>query len=191
VSGQIEMLITGIATSSGASRAGQVRALVMTARGALAAGARGADDGRCRRGRFCPRRIVWSFYSAATPGEVIERLSRELPAISRNPDFSKRLVDIGQGSPSRCSRGLRPQHPRRGGALERAFHHGRSKGRVMLKLDIFPHIFPQPYFERMKQIAEGNPSLAAQLKRWMHIPGCGTSTSGMRMMKRFPGTSRS
>jgi tripartite-type tricarboxylate transporter receptor subunit TctC len=27
---------------------------------------------------------------------VLDRLSRELPAISRNPDFSKRLVDIGQ-----------------------------------------------------------------------------------------------
>ena len=38
------------------------------------------------------------------------------------------------------------------------------------KLDIFPHIFPLEYFERMKTIAEGNPGLAASLKRWMHIP---------------------
>src|SRR5688572_21606191 len=38
------------------------------------------------------------------------------------------------------------------------------------KLDIFPHIFPLEYFERMKQIAEGNAALAAALKRWMHIP---------------------
>ena len=57
----------------------------------------------------------------------------------------------------------------------------------MLKLDIFPHIFPQPYFERMKQIAEGNPSLAAQLKRWMHIPVLWDLDKRMRMMKRFPG----
>ena len=56
----------------------------------------------------------------------------------------------------------------------------------MLKLDIFPHIFPQPYFERMKQIAEGNPSLAAQLKRWMHIPVLWDLDKRMRMMKRFP-----
>jgi tripartite-type tricarboxylate transporter receptor subunit TctC len=28
--------------------------------------------------------------------EVIERLSPELPPISRSPEFSKRLVDIGQ-----------------------------------------------------------------------------------------------
>ena len=33
------------------------------------------------------------------------------------------------------------------------------------KLDIFPHIFPLDYFERMKKIAEGNPGLAAALKR--------------------------
>ena len=56
----------------------------------------------------------------------------------------------------------------------------------MLKLDIFPHIFPQPYFERMKKIAEGNLSLAAQLKRWMHIPVLWDLDKRLRMMKRFP-----
>src|SRR2546427_11792182 len=56
----------------------------------------------------------------------------------------------------------------------------------MLKLDIFPHIFPQPYFERMKQIAEGHASLAAQLKRWMHIPVLWDLDKRLRMMKRFP-----
>src|SRR5437773_11517845 len=39
----------------------------------------------------------------------------------------------------------------------------------------------------MKQIAEGNPSLAAQLKRWMHIPVLWDLDKRMRMMKRFPG----
>ena len=56
-----------------------------------------------------------------------------------------------------------------------------------LKLDIFPHIFPLAYFERMKQIAEGNPGLAAQLKRWMHIPVLWDLERRIRMMKRFPG----
>ena len=56
----------------------------------------------------------------------------------------------------------------------------------MLKLDIFPHIFPLAYFERMKQIAEGNPALAAQLKRWMHIPVLWDLDKRIRMMKRFP-----
>src|SRR5207302_1113520 len=36
------------------------------------------------------------FVPVNTPHEAIERLSRELPAISRDPDFSRRLVDIGQ-----------------------------------------------------------------------------------------------
>src|SRR3954468_7155606 len=57
----------------------------------------------------------------------------------------------------------------------------------MLKLDIFPHIFPQPYFERMKRIAEGNPALAAQLKRWMHIPVLWDLDKRIKMMKKFPG----
>ena len=35
----------------------------------------------------------------------------------------------------------------------------------MLKLDIFPHIFPQAFFERMKTITEKNPALNSQLKR--------------------------
>ena len=56
-----------------------------------------------------------------------------------------------------------------------------------VKLDIFPHIFPLAYFERMKQIAERNPSLAAQLKRWMHIPVLWDLERRIKMMKRFPG----
>src|SRR6185295_6231422 len=56
-----------------------------------------------------------------------------------------------------------------------------------LKLDIFPHIFPLAYFERMKQIAGRNPSLAAQLKRWMHIPVLWDLDQRIRMMKKFPG----
>ena len=54
------------------------------------------------------------------------------------------------------------------------------------RLDIFPHIFPLEYFERMKKIAESNLSLAAQLKRWMHIPVLWDLDKRIRMMKRFP-----
>jgi predicted TIM-barrel fold metal-dependent hydrolase len=56
-----------------------------------------------------------------------------------------------------------------------------------LKLDIFPHILPLPYFERMKAIGETNPVLAGQLKRWMSIPVLYDLDARMRMMKRFPG----
>src|SRR4026207_2132135 len=55
------------------------------------------------------------------------------------------------------------------------------------KLDIFPHIFPEAYFDRMKRIAEGNPGLAAALKRWMHIPVLWNLDQRIRMMKRWPG----
>jgi hypothetical protein len=55
------------------------------------------------------------------------------------------------------------------------------------KLDIFPHIFPLEYFERMKKIAEGNAGLAAALKRWMHIPVLWDLERRVKMMKRWPG----
>ena len=55
------------------------------------------------------------------------------------------------------------------------------------KLDIFPHIFPLAYFERMKAIAQANPALAAQIKRWLHIPVLWDLDARIRMMKRFPG----
>src|SRR5438034_8445370 len=56
-----------------------------------------------------------------------------------------------------------------------------------LKLDIFPHIFPQAFFERVKAIAEQSPSLAAQIKRWLHIPVLWDLEARLRMMERFPG----
>src|SRR6266704_1300009 len=56
-----------------------------------------------------------------------------------------------------------------------------------LKLDIFPHIFPQPFFERMKAMAEQNPSLAGQIKRWLHIPVLWDLEARLRMMDRFKG----
>jgi len=55
------------------------------------------------------------------------------------------------------------------------------------KLDIFPHIFPQAYFERMMKIAEGNPGLAAAIKRWMHIPVLWDLERRVKMMRRWPG----
>ena len=62
-----------------------------------------------------------------------------------------------------------------------------TKSQPERKLDIFPHIFPVEYFERMKKIAEGNPGLAAALKRWMHIPVLWDLDKRIKMMKRWPG----
>jgi len=56
-----------------------------------------------------------------------------------------------------------------------------------LKLDIFPHIFPQAFFERMKGIAGANPALAASIKRWLNIPVLWDLDARLRMMKKFKG----
>ena len=56
-----------------------------------------------------------------------------------------------------------------------------------LKLDIFPHIFPQSFFERMKGIAGANPALAASIKRWLNIPVLWDLDARLRMMKKFRG----
>jgi predicted TIM-barrel fold metal-dependent hydrolase len=56
-----------------------------------------------------------------------------------------------------------------------------------LKLDIFPHIFPRAFFDRMKGIAEQSPSLAAQIKRWLNIPVLWDLDARLAMMERFPG----
>jgi len=56
-----------------------------------------------------------------------------------------------------------------------------------LKLDIFPHIFPKAFFERMSSIAGQNPLLAAQIKRWLHIPVLWDLDARLKMMERFPG----
>jgi len=54
-----------------------------------------------------------------------------------------------------------------------------------LKLDIFPHIFPQAFFERMKGIAGANPALAASIKRWLNIPVLWDLDARVRMMGKF------
>lgn len=56
-----------------------------------------------------------------------------------------------------------------------------------MKLDIFPHIIPKPYFERMKELAAQNPGLGAQIKRWLNIPVLYDLDARMRMMDKFKG----
>jgi predicted TIM-barrel fold metal-dependent hydrolase len=56
-----------------------------------------------------------------------------------------------------------------------------------LKIDIFPHIFPKAFFDRMMQIAESNPGLKASIKRWLHIPVLWDLDARLKMMDRFRG----
>lgn len=56
-----------------------------------------------------------------------------------------------------------------------------------LKLDIFPHIFPQSFFERMKTLTQSNAALAATIKRWLHVPVLWDLDARISMMRRFKG----
>jgi len=96
VSGQIEMLVTGIATAAGRIKPGQVKAIVMTG------GARspqipevptmaeaGVND-------FVLGALFGVFVPVGTPREPIERLTREVPAVTQSAEFRRRVIDIGQ-----------------------------------------------------------------------------------------------
>jgi tripartite-type tricarboxylate transporter receptor subunit TctC len=96
VSGQIEMLITGVVTAAGRVKSGQVRPIVITgsARTPLmpdvpTMAEAGVSD-------FVLGALFGVFVPVNTPISVIERLQRELPAVSQNPEYRKRIIDIGQ-----------------------------------------------------------------------------------------------
>jgi predicted TIM-barrel fold metal-dependent hydrolase len=55
------------------------------------------------------------------------------------------------------------------------------------RLDIFPHIFPREFFDRMKDIAAQKPALAANIKRWLNIPVLWDLDARIKMMKKWPG----
>ena len=96
VSGQIEMLITGVATAVGRVKAGQVRALVLTAANRTpllpevpTVVEMGASD-------LLLGALFGVFVPAGTPKEATDRLARELTVVPQNPDYRRRIIDIGQ-----------------------------------------------------------------------------------------------
>ena len=96
VSGQIEMLVTGIATAAGRIKAAQVKAIVMTG------GARSPQIpevptmAEAGVGDFVLGALFGVFVPAGTPREPVERLTREVPAVTQSAEFGKRVIDIGQ-----------------------------------------------------------------------------------------------
>jgi tripartite-type tricarboxylate transporter receptor subunit TctC len=96
VSGQIEMLVTGIATAAGRIKAAQVKAIVMTG------GARSPQIpevptmAEAGVGDFVLGALFGVFVPVGTPREPIERLTREVPTVTQSADFRKRVIDIGQ-----------------------------------------------------------------------------------------------
>ena len=96
VSGQIEALWTGVVTIAPRHKAGQARALAVT--GAQRTplmpdvptmAEAGYDD-------FVLGALFGVFVPAGTPPESVSRLTSELVSVVRDPEYRRRLVDIGQ-----------------------------------------------------------------------------------------------
>lgn len=51
----------------------------------------------------------------------------------------------------------------------------------MLKIDVFNHIFPQPFFERLQQVVVNR----GAIKRWLHIPFLHDVDVRFRMLEEF------
>ena len=52
---------------------------------------------------------------------------------------------------------------------------------MTLKIDVFNHIFPQPFFERLQQVAVNR----GAIKRWLHIPFLYDLDVRFRMLEEF------
>jgi tripartite-type tricarboxylate transporter receptor subunit TctC len=96
VSGQIEMLITGVVTSAARVKAGQVKPLVITGSARTPLMPEVPTMAQAGVDNFVLGALFGVFVPAGTPGEAVERLGRELPQVSANAEYKKRIVDIGQ-----------------------------------------------------------------------------------------------
>jgi tripartite-type tricarboxylate transporter receptor subunit TctC len=96
VSGEIEMIVTGINTAAPRVKGNQLRALAITgsSRSPLLPGVptmaeAGADD-------FVLGALFGVYVPAGTPAAPIGRLQQELAAVASAPDFRNRLIEVGQ-----------------------------------------------------------------------------------------------
>jgi tripartite-type tricarboxylate transporter receptor subunit TctC len=96
VSGQIEMLVTGIATAAGRVNGGQVRALAVTGATRTPLMPEVPTMGEAGTRDFVLGALFGVFVPRGTPREAIERLAKEVPAVTQNAEFRKRVIDIGQ-----------------------------------------------------------------------------------------------
>lgn len=96
VSGQIEMLVTGIATAAGRVKGGQVKALVVTGGARTPLMPEVPTMAEAGTSDFVLGALFGVFVPQGTPKEAIDRLARELPAVTQSAEFRKRVVDIGQ-----------------------------------------------------------------------------------------------
>src|SRR5215468_8873289 len=80
---------------------------------------------------------------------------------------------------------VKPRHRRRGAGARRPRRASEDGGRgSKVKIDIFPHIMPRRYFDRMLQVAP--PGMALQ-KRMSGIPVLVDVEERLRIMDRYEG----
>jgi tripartite-type tricarboxylate transporter receptor subunit TctC len=96
VSGQIEMLVTGVVTSSARVKAGQVKPLVITGSARTPLMPEVPTMAEAGMQDFVLGALFGVFVPAGTPAEAVERLGRELPQVSALAEYRRRIVDIGQ-----------------------------------------------------------------------------------------------
>jgi tripartite-type tricarboxylate transporter receptor subunit TctC len=96
VSGQIEMLVTGVVTASARVKAGQVKPLVITGSARTPLMPEVPTMAEAGVPDFVLGALFGVFVPAGTPAEAVERLGRELPQVSASAEYRKRIIDIGQ-----------------------------------------------------------------------------------------------
>ena len=96
VSGQIEMLVTSLATAAPRVKANQVRALVVTGAARTPLMPEVPTMAEAGVPDFVLGALFGVFVPAATPSEPIERLAAETRTVMQSAEFAKRMVDIGQ-----------------------------------------------------------------------------------------------
>jgi tripartite-type tricarboxylate transporter receptor subunit TctC len=94
-SGQIEVLIGGVAAVAPRARAGQVRALAVTGAARTPLLPDVPTMAEAGTSDFVLGPLFGVFVPAGTPGEVIARLERDTVAAIRTADFRRRIVDVG------------------------------------------------------------------------------------------------
>ena len=96
VSGQIEMLVTGVVTASARVKSGQVKPLVITGSARTPLMPDVPIMAEAGMPDFVLGALFGVFVPAGTPSEAVERLGRELPQVSASAEYRKRIIDIGQ-----------------------------------------------------------------------------------------------
>jgi tripartite-type tricarboxylate transporter receptor subunit TctC len=96
ISGQIEMMLTGVVTATGHVRSGKARGLAITGNARMPSLPEVPTMAEAGIPDFALGPILGVWTPAGAPAEAIARLTQDILAVKKNPEFRKRLADIGQ-----------------------------------------------------------------------------------------------